>query len=252
MAPRRKNSSADWGEIEIHLRRSTDGGRSWSDAQHIAHLGHRLEGNPHKAASSEQTVNNPVSIIDRVTGSIEFLYCVNYARCYSMRSADDGLTWSKPIEGEYGDPNETMITETSDERVMLVSRNVSRANRKLITTSADGATHWSKPVFHIELWEPICMASIISHPSKPGTMCFPILIRLDSIEKAMRSPQAKGIGRVFALSSVATMAKLGRSIKSSIQAKPRIPILPCCLMEPFCVSTKRIRQSTAHTLISNG
>jgi sialidase-1 len=27
-AEARRNSSADWGEIEIHLRRSTDGGRT--------------------------------------------------------------------------------------------------------------------------------------------------------------------------------------------------------------------------------
>jgi len=42
----------------------------------------RLEGNPHKenAGKREQTVNNPVAIVDRETGSIEFLYCVNYAR----------------------------------------------------------------------------------------------------------------------------------------------------------------------------
>src|SRR5690606_20070050 len=28
----RKNGSADWGEIEIHLRRSTDGGKTWEPA----------------------------------------------------------------------------------------------------------------------------------------------------------------------------------------------------------------------------
>ncbi|MGV2339419.1 MAG UNVERIFIED_CONTAM: glycoside hydrolase [Planctomycetaceae bacterium] len=29
----RRNSRSDWGEIEVHLRRSTDGGVSWSPAQ---------------------------------------------------------------------------------------------------------------------------------------------------------------------------------------------------------------------------
>ncbi len=51
-----------------------------------------------KAANTSKTVNNPVAIVDQQTGSIEFLYCVNYARCFSMRSTDDGLTWSKPVE----------------------------------------------------------------------------------------------------------------------------------------------------------
>jgi sialidase-1 len=243
----RKDSSSDWGEIEVHLRRSTDGGKTWEAPKQIAHLADRIEGNPRKQTGGEreQTVNNPVAIIDLVTGNIEFLYCVNYARCFSMRSTDDGLTWSRPREitasfepfrskypwkviatgpghgiqlksgrlvspiwlaygntgdhapsasatiysddhgktwkageiavpdeGEFGDPNETMITELSDGRVMLLTRSVSKPNRKLITTSRDGATGWSKPEFHEQLWEPICMASIVAHPSQSGTLIF--------------------------------------------------------------------------------
>ncbi len=244
----RRNSSADWGEIEVHLRRSTDGGKTWQEPTHIAHSGTRIEGNPHKKTDGgerEQTVNNPVAIVDRETGAIEMLYCINYARCFSMRSTDDGVTWSTPVEitatfepfrqhydwmviatgpghgiqmksgrlvvpiwlaygavgdhkpsaaatiysddhgktwkagvlclpneGDLGNPNETMITELSDGRVMLVARSVSQASRKIITTSADGATGWTKPVFHEQLWEPICMASIAAHPSKPGTLLF--------------------------------------------------------------------------------
>lgn len=241
----RKNDSKDWGEIEVHLRRSTDGGKTWQEPKHIAHKAERIEGNPRKkdGGEHEQTVNNPVAIVDRETGAIEFLYCVNYARCFSMRSTDDGVTWSAPVEitasfepfrakydwkviatgpghgiqmksgrlvvpvwlayggigdhkpsaaatihsddhgktwkagdlclpneGELGDPNETMITELSDGRVMLVARSVSQASRKIVTTSADGATGWSKPVFHEQLWEPVCMASIVTHPT--GVLLF--------------------------------------------------------------------------------
>jgi sialidase-1 len=261
----RKNNSSDWGEIEIHLRRSTDGGKTWADSQHIAHHGARLEGNPRKAegGEKEQTVNNPVAIVDRETGAIEFLYCINYARCYSMRSNDDGLTWSQPVditasfepfrakydwkviatgpghgiqlksgrlvvpiwlaygavgdhkpsaagtlysddhgktwqagdlclpnEGDFGDPNETMITELSDGRVMLVSRSVSKANRKLITTSADGATGWTTPVFHVQLWEPICMASIATHPS--GVLLFSNPHTLGRAKDGQEIPAGRG------------------------------------------------------------
>ena len=243
----RKNSRSDWGEIEVHLRRSSDGGKSWTPAQRIAHDGTRIEGNPTKknGGEKEQTVNNPVAIVDRETGAIEFLYCVNYARCFSIRSTDDGQTWSKPTEvtsafepfkakydwkviatgpghgiqiksgrlvvpiwlaygkqgdhrpsaagtifsddhgkswqagdlcvpneGDFGDPNESILTELSDGRVMMVSRSVSKPNRKLITFSPDGARNWSTPVFHDQLWEPICMASIIAHPSSPGLLIF--------------------------------------------------------------------------------
>lgn len=96
----RRNNSADWGEIEIHLRRSTDGGKTWDAPRQIAHRDVRIEGNPRKqqGGEREQTVNNPVAIIDHTTGAIEFIYCVNYARAFSMRSTDDGITWSDPVE----------------------------------------------------------------------------------------------------------------------------------------------------------
>ncbi|MEY5027591.1 MAG: hypothetical protein RLZZ244_3119 [Verrucomicrobiota bacterium] len=243
----RKNGGSDWGEIEIHLRRSSDGGKTWQPPQHIAHHAPRIEGNPHKPTGGEreQTVNNPVAIVDRITGAVEFLYCVNYARCFAIRSTDEGATWSAPVEitatfeafrkhhdwrviatgpghglqmksgrlvvpiwiaygkegahkpsaagtifsddhgrtwkagelclpneGDFRNPNETMIAEQSDGRVLLVARSESRANRKIITTSADGATGWSKPIFHPALWEPICMASILAHPAHPGTLLF--------------------------------------------------------------------------------
>lgn len=263
----RRNGSADWGEIEVHLRRSTDGGKTWLEPQHIAHSGTRIEGNPHKKTDGggrEQTVNNPVAIIDRETGAIEMLYCINYARCFSIRSTDDGVTWSPPVEitgtfepfrkhydwkviatgpghgiqiksgrlvvpiwlaygkegdhnpsaaatiysddhgktwktgdlclpneGELGNPNETMITTLSDGRVMLVARSVSQASRKIITTSADGATDWTKPVFHEQLWEPICMASIAAHPS--GVLLFsnPHTLGLDKEGKPVPAGRGK-------------------------------------------------------------
>ncbi len=264
----RRNSSSDWGEIEVHLRRSTDGGKTWDAAKHIAHHGARLEGNPHKkkdGGEKEQTVNNPVAIVDRDTGAIEFLYCINYARCYAMRSTDDGVTWSSPVdvtatfepfrkhydwkviatgpghgiqlksgrlvvpiwlaygkEGDhapsaaatiysddhgktwiagdlavpnnsvFGNPNETMLAELSDGRVMLVTRSVSKPNRKIITLSPNGAASWSKPTFHDQLWEPICMASITAHPSQPGTLVYsnPHTLKLDADGK--ETPAGRG------------------------------------------------------------
>ena len=102
----RKNSGLDWGEIEIHVRRSTDGGRTFSPARQVAHLGPRLPRNPANSEQppgkvigqpGEQTVNNPVAIADR-DGTVHFVYCVEYMRCFYIRSEDDGLSWSKPAE----------------------------------------------------------------------------------------------------------------------------------------------------------
>jgi Neuraminidase (sialidase) len=105
-AEARKFTSADRGEIEIHLRRSTDGGRTFSPQQQIAHLGPRLSRNPHMpddkkkkdmGGPDEQTVNNPILIAAR-DGTVHFVYCVEYMRAFHARSNDDGLTWNQPVE----------------------------------------------------------------------------------------------------------------------------------------------------------
>jgi sialidase-1 len=102
----RKFSDADRGEIEIHLRRSTDGGRTFSPATQVAHLGPRLPRNPHMPDSKrakdmggpdEQTVNNPVAIAAR-DGTVHLVYCVEYVRAFHIRSEDDGQRWSAPVE----------------------------------------------------------------------------------------------------------------------------------------------------------
>jgi sialidase-1 len=102
----RKFTAADRGEIEIHLRRSADGGRTWAGARQVAHLGPRLARNPHiperkklknMGGPAEQTVNNAVAIATRA-GPVHLLYCVEYMRCFHVRSDDDGLTWSEPRE----------------------------------------------------------------------------------------------------------------------------------------------------------
>jgi sialidase-1 len=102
----RKFTIADRGEIEIHLRRSTDGGRTWSPPKQVAHLGPRLPRNPHIpedkkkkniGGPNEQTVNNAVAIAAR-DGTVHLLYCVEYMRTFHLRSDDDGVTWSKPVE----------------------------------------------------------------------------------------------------------------------------------------------------------
>ena len=241
----RRSDKGDWGPIDVMMRRSTDGGRSWLAPQHIAHHGPKVPKNPvalaqKLALETDQTVNNPVAIADR-DGTVHFLYCVEYARCFSMRSSDEGATWSAPVEitatferfrpeydwkviatgpghgiqlrsgrllvpvwmstgtgghahrpsitatiysddhgrtwqrsevavpntDEYVFPNETAAVELADGRVMLNVRTESKENRRLITTSPDGASGWSRPVFHDELLEPICMASTVRLSQRP-------------------------------------------------------------------------------------
>src|SRR3954470_17242114 len=93
----RRTGKSDWDTIDIMLRRSTDGGKTWEPRRQIAHFGPRVAKNPvalrqKLAYESDMTVNTPVAIVDRNAGSVQFLYCVEYARCFSMRSDDDGRT----------------------------------------------------------------------------------------------------------------------------------------------------------------
>ena len=81
----RKQSRSDWAEIDILLRRSTDGGKTWGERQTLA-------------SAAGKTVNNPLAIVDAETGAVHFLYCIEYARAFYMRSDDDGKTFTAPVE----------------------------------------------------------------------------------------------------------------------------------------------------------
>ena len=98
----RRTGKSDWDTIDIMLRRSTDGGRTWEPQRRIAHVPGAKEKNPvaldKKLANPDDvTYNNPVAIADR-DGTVHFLFCLDYWRAFAMRSDDDGLTFSMPVE----------------------------------------------------------------------------------------------------------------------------------------------------------
>ncbi len=97
----RRHSRSDHGDIDILLRRSTDGGTTWSAAQVVADLG-------------EDTIGNPTAVEDRDTGTIWLLMTWNLGddqeadiirgeardtrRVLATASDDEGATWSPPRE----------------------------------------------------------------------------------------------------------------------------------------------------------
>lgn len=81
----RKCSSADSGDIDIVLKRSFDNGETWGPMQIIADEG-------------PNTMGNPSPVVDQDTGIIWLLLCKNNNQVYIMKSADDGATWSDPLE----------------------------------------------------------------------------------------------------------------------------------------------------------
>jgi len=97
----RKNGG-DWDAIDLLLRRSTDDGKTWSEPRKIADVPGPKAKNPvalrlKDVRPDDVTYNNPVLIADR-GGAVHFVFCLEYMRCFSARSDDDGKTWSKPTE----------------------------------------------------------------------------------------------------------------------------------------------------------
>ena len=97
----RRNSAADGGEIDLQVRRSTDGGAHWSEPSIVWH-------------DPGNTCGNPCAVVDRKNGTVWLLATWNRGedheteinsrtgkdtrRVFAMSSQDDGVTWSKPRE----------------------------------------------------------------------------------------------------------------------------------------------------------
>ena len=268
----RKSDRGDWGHIDILLRRSTDGGKTWGEPAKIADVPGPKAKNPvavaQKLANADDvTYNNPVMIADK-SGAVHLLFCLEYMRCFYSRSDDDGKTWAAPTEitapafdplkkeydwkvlatgpghgiqlksgrlvvacwlslgtgghahrpsvvttifsddggktwkpgeiaipntAEWVNPNESAVAELPDGTVVLNARSESKTNRRLVTTSADGATKWTKPAFDDALAEPVCMGSLFAIP---GTKPLLLFSNPDNLEKAgAKTPPAPGTNR---------------------------------------------------------
>lgn len=268
----RKSDRGDWGTIDILMRRSTDGGKTWDEPKKLADVPGPKAKNPvalaQKLANTDDvTYNNPVMIAD-TSGAVHLLFCLEYMRCFYARSDDDGKTWAAPREitatafdplkkqydwkvlatgpghgiqlksgrllvpvwlslgtgghahrpsvvatvfsddggktwqpgeiaipntADWVNPNESCVAELADGTVMLNARSESKTNRRLVATSADGATKWGKPAFDDALAEPICMGSLLAIPGAKPLLLFS---NPDNLEKTgAKSPPAPGTSR---------------------------------------------------------
>ncbi len=227
----RYGKGKDWDDMDLLMRRSTDGGRAWEPSRVIIPY---TKGKP---------TSNITPVSDK-NGTIHLLYHVNYANAYYIQSKDEGKTWSAPVDITYvfngfktaygwkvlatgpahgiqmksgrllvpvwlcipnknipggdhrpscvatiysddhgktwqrgdiianngdiaasGDtiinPNESIVVQLTDGSIMINMRNESPVNRRLISVSPDGISGWTTPHFDMDLFEPVCMASII-------------------------------------------------------------------------------------------
>lgn len=95
----RRDSRSDYGQIDLLVRRSTDGGRTWSPPQ----VAVREEG---------MTCGNPTPVVDAESGTVWLPFCKNLAdggeddicrgraprTVWLTHSADGGATWAEPVE----------------------------------------------------------------------------------------------------------------------------------------------------------
>ena len=99
-----RKSGGDWDDIDILMRRSTDGGKTWSepallvDAQDVEENTAVTENASSIGGNTKGgTANNPVMIASK-DGTVHFVYCVEYSKAYYTFSKDDGQTFSEPVE----------------------------------------------------------------------------------------------------------------------------------------------------------
>lgn len=219
----RVGTASDWAEMDMLMRRSTDGGKTWEPMMVIA---------PRQGI---MPTSNATPIVD-ANGTIHLLYQRGYANAYYTRSTDDGKTWSPAVDITYAfeafkpeynwqvlapgpghsiqlkngrllvpvwicdpakltphkshypsrvatiysddtgktwkrgailpdsiikNPSETMAVQLEDGRVMLNIRHSGDSHRRGVSYSPDGISGWTVPVPDDELYEPVCMASII-------------------------------------------------------------------------------------------
>ncbi|GAB6185258.1 hypothetical protein JCM17478_07600 [Thermopirellula anaerolimosa] len=84
----RKTSARDDGDIDLLLRRSEDGGRTWSEPTLVYEEG----------GDAPITIGNPCPVLDARTGTLWLAFCRNNDRVFVISTQDDGLTWSAPRE----------------------------------------------------------------------------------------------------------------------------------------------------------
>ncbi|MEC3878960.1 sialidase family protein [Parapedobacter sp. 10938] len=81
----RRSSASDVGDIDLLLKRSTDNGHTWGEQQLVY------------GEDGEVTIGNPVPIADQVTGDIHMIYSRNEREVWYVKSSDDGVTFSAPV-----------------------------------------------------------------------------------------------------------------------------------------------------------
>jgi sialidase-1 len=87
----------------------------------------------------------------------------------TIYSDDQGKTWQSGalLERNLVNPSEHVAIELADGRVMTNIRSEGTEHRRATAVSPDGISNWTRPELHPELFEPVCMASLIRVSAQP-------------------------------------------------------------------------------------
>lgn len=84
----RKNNANDHGDIDLVMKRSEDGGRTWGSIELV-----------HEEGGDEKiTIGNPCPVLDEETGVLWLPFCRDNKRVFVTSSSDEGKTWTAPVE----------------------------------------------------------------------------------------------------------------------------------------------------------
>ncbi len=87
-----RQQRSDHGSVDIVLKRSTDGGKLWSDLVVAVGGANADEGRQRRAG----TAGNPTPLYDSAAAEVVLFFCRENAEIHSSRSRDEGATWSTP------------------------------------------------------------------------------------------------------------------------------------------------------------
>jgi sialidase-1 len=82
----RKTGRDDHGDLDLMLKRSSDGGQTWGKLELIHEEG----------GEAKVTIGNPCPVVDQDTGVIFLPFTRDNDRVFITSSSDDGQTWAKP------------------------------------------------------------------------------------------------------------------------------------------------------------
>ena len=205
----RRAGASDAGDIDLVVKRSRDGGQSWSALQVVGDNG-------------PNTFGNPCPVLDRNTGVLWLLSTHNRGTdrevdivagtsqasrtVWAMKSLDDGETWSAPVEitASVKQPDWTWYAtgpgvgiQTSNGRLVIPANHAEKGtwvHRSHIFYSDDGGEHWrlggsaeagTNESQVVELADGRMMLNMRNHPPKPENF------RMVGITDGIGRPAAK-------------------------------------------------------------